>query len=241
LIHETLEPSEHPMRRVLLVNPHDTAQTGYTNPPLGLLYLAGSLLQAGFEVEIVDGCREGRRAIEDALARFRPDVVGTVCLTPARKKAIEVARIAKAFDPGIQVVLGGAHATIMYQQLLENYPEVDFIVLGEGERSMVEIVRGDAPDGIAGIAYRDGVEVRKTAPRPQVENLDDIPFPAWHLCDLHRYEPRGEGVFRGIDLAREPRVSVVFSRGRCVRAWLPDPEDEADSLCIRKLLQHATG
>ncbi len=201
------------MRKVLLINPHDTAQTGYTNPPIGLLYLAGTLLEAGVAVEVVDGCREGRAAIEAALARFCPDFVGIVCLTPARQKAFEAARIAKAFDPRIQVVIGGAHATIMPNQILESYPEIDVVVLGEGEQTLVEIVRGDALEGIKGIAYRHEGGIRKTSPRPLVKDLDTIPFPAWHLLDLRRYEARGAGVFRGIDMAQEPRVSVIFSRG----------------------------
>jgi radical SAM superfamily enzyme YgiQ (UPF0313 family) len=201
------------MNKVLLVNPHETEQSGFSNPPLGLLYLAGTLLKNGFDVRIVDGCLEGKRAIEKSIAEFQPDMVGITCLTPGRKKALEVAKMAKDFNGGIKVVMGGAHPTIMHRQLLENYPFVDFIVLGEGEETCLEIALGKNPSQINGLVYRENGKVVKTSPRKYIENLDAVPFPAWHLLDLKKYPAIDKGVFRGIDLALEPRISVIFSRG----------------------------
>lgn len=202
------------MKRILLVNPHATEQDGFSNPPLGLLYLAGTLLKNGFEVRIVDGCREGKDAIIRELETYRPHIAGITCLTPGRKRALEIAAIAKSLDSNVVTVLGGAHPTIMYRQILESYPEVDLVVLGEGEQTLLEIARGDAFERIAGIGYRDasGTAV-KTAPRTFVENLDDIPFPAWHLLDLERYPGWGEGKYNGIVLRDHTRISVIFSRG----------------------------
>lgn len=201
------------MKKVLLVNPHETEQSGYSNPPLGLLYLAGTLLQHGFDVCVVDGCLEGRQAIADALVRFCPDMVGITCLTPGRKKALDIAEMAKGFNAAIQVVMGGVHPTIMYRQILEHYPFVDYIVIGEGEETCLELVQGKDPAQINGLAYREKGGIVKTPPRKYVETLDDIPLPAWHLLDLRKYPAIDKGVIRGIDLAVEPRVSVIFSRG----------------------------
>ena len=201
------------MKKVLLVNPHGTKQDGFSNPPLGLLYIAGMLLRHGVDVQVVDGCLEGLEGILRALREYRPHWVGITCLTPGRKKAIEVARLAKEMDAEIKVVLGGAHPTIMYRQMLEHYPCIDYLVLGEGEYSCLELVQGVDPSKVNGIAYRHAGEIVKTLPRNNEQNLDLIPLPAWHLLDVRRYGARGEGVFRGIDLAREPRISVVFSRG----------------------------
>ncbi len=205
------------MKRILLVNPHETEQLGYTNPPLGLLYIAGTLLKHGFGVQVIDGCLEGKEAVRKGLDDFRPDMVGVTCLTPGRKKTLEVVAMAKAIDPGVKVVLGGAHATIMHGQMLRNYPLVDFIVLGEGEQAMLELARGDRPETVTGIVYRDaaGNPVRTPA-REYVEDLDEIPFPAWHLVDLKKYPPRNDGDARrvnDVDLERAPRISVIFSRG----------------------------
>jgi anaerobic magnesium-protoporphyrin IX monomethyl ester cyclase len=201
------------MKKVLLVNPFGTEQDGFSNPPLGLLYLAGTLLKNGFEVKLVDGCLEGRDGLEKALAEFHPDMVGITCLTPGRKKALEVAKMVKDHNAACTVVMGGAHATIMHRQLLEHYSYVDYIVLGEGEETCFEIAQGKEPAQINGLVYREKGKIVKTPPRKYVENLDDLPFPAWHLIDLKRYSARGEGFFRGIDLATEVRVSIVFSRG----------------------------
>jgi len=201
------------MKKVLLVNPHGTKQDGFSNPPLGLLYIAGMLLRHGVDVQVVDGCLDGREGIVRALREYHPHWVGITCLTPGRKKAIEVARLAKEMDAEIKVMIGGAHPTIMYKQMLENYPCIDYLVLGEGEYSCLELVEGIDPSKIKGIAYRHAGEIIKTPPRKNEQNLDYIPFPAWHLLDVRRYGARGEGIFRGIDLAREPRISVIFSRG----------------------------
>ncbi len=201
------------MHRILLVNPHGTAQTGYSNPPLGLLYLAGALLAKKIETQIVDGCLEGRDAIDRAIRAFKPTIVGITCLTPGRKQAIDVASMAKLFDPSVFVVMGGAHPTIMFDQMLNNYPEIDAIVLGEGEETLVELALGNDLLAVSGLAIRNEGAVVRTTPRPQIADLDSLPFPAWHLLDLRRYPSIGTGSYRGIDLNREPRVSIIFSRG----------------------------
>ena len=201
------------MKRVLLINPPETGQSGYSNPPLGLLYLAGTLRKGGFEVRVVDGCVEGTEALARALAEVRPEIAGITCLTPARNKALASARQVKDFDSKILTVMGGVHPTIMHDQLMRHYPFLDFIVIGEGETALLEIAMEKAPAAIAGIVYRRGEAVFKTAVRVHEKNLDHIPFPAWDLVDLKKYPSLGSGIVNGVDLAREPRVSVVFSRG----------------------------
>lgn len=230
------------MKKVLLVNPHETSQEGYTNPPLGLLYIAGTLLKHGVSVKLVDGCVEGKNAIIKAIGEFKPDIVGITSLTPGRKRALDVARLVRAADPATLIVMGGAHPTIMYRQILEEYDYVDLVVLGEGERTFLEIVTGTSYESIQGIAYRRDNKVVKTGERATVANLDELPFPAWNLVDLSRYKPWGTGSFNGIDISKVPRVSVIFSRGCtghcdfCSTWWVwkgyrnRSPENMADEL-----------
>lgn len=201
------------MKKVLLVNPHETEQSGFSNPPLGLLYLAGTLLKHGFTVRVADGCLDGKEAISAAIKEFKPEIVGITCLTPGRKKALDIAKMVKDFDSSTMVVLGGAHSTIMHRQIMEHYSFVDIIVLGEGEVTFLEIAQMKDPAQINGIIYRNNEQIVKTSPRNYIENLDEIPFPAWHLVDLKKYPAIDKGVIRGIDLAIEPRISVIFSRG----------------------------
>ncbi len=201
------------MKKVLLVNPHETEQSGYTNPPLGLLYLAGTLLRHGGEVRLVDACVKGREAVAAALEEFRPDIVAITALTPGRHKALDLARLAKAILPDALVVLGGAHPTIMFKQILGHYPEVDVAVLGEGELTLLELAEGRDVSEVRGLAYRREGKVQRTPHRQNAADLDALAPPAWQLVDFADYQPRGAGIYRGIDLAREPRVSVIYSRG----------------------------
>lgn len=201
------------MTKVLLVNPPETEQLGYTNPPLGLLYLAGMLRSHGIEPRLVDGCLLGWDSVEKEIEEYHPDIVGITCLTPGRKKALRVAELAKAGNSQTLVVMGGAHPTIMYQQILENYPYVDVIVRGEGEYTFLEIAQGIGLDKIDGIVFRSNKEIIENRPREYVEDLDDLPFPAWDMIDFQQYSPRGTGIVNGINLETEPRVSVIFSRG----------------------------
>ena len=206
--------SEHSTPKILLVNPHDTAQTGFTNPPLGLLYIAGMLLKHNHNVRIVDGCIEGKDAIRKALETFQPNIVGITCLTPGRINALEVASLSKGYDPSIRVVMGGAHPTIMFRQLLQEYSTlIDFIVLGEGEKTFLEIVQGRERKSILGLAYLENGKVIKTPNRQLIQNLDELPFPAWDLINLKAYMARGTDIFKGIDLTKEPRISIIYSRG----------------------------
>lgn len=201
------------MKKILLINPPETGQSGYTNPPLGLLYIAGTLVKYGFDVRVIDGCIEGKDAVYQVMVKYQPELVGITCLTPGRKQALQVAKMAKDLNSTIKVVMGGAHPTIMYKQILENYSYVDYIVLGEGEETCLEIAQDKEPSLIKGLAYREKGEIVKTPARRYVEDLDNLPFPAWHLIDLKRYPAIGKGVIKGINLAEETRISLIFSRG----------------------------
>jgi radical SAM superfamily enzyme YgiQ (UPF0313 family)/GT2 family glycosyltransferase/cytochrome c-type biogenesis protein CcmH/NrfG/predicted O-methyltransferase YrrM len=206
-------PGRGNMKRVLLINPHDNRQDGYTNPPLGLLYLAGSLVKCGIDTHVTDGSLYGFGAIENAVKSLKPDVVGITCLTATRKRSVDVARYIKSVLPKSLVVFGGPHATIMPEQLLKHYPEIDCIVRGEGEATFLDVVMGKSFKDIDGLVYRDGDRIIKNRPRKYFENLDEIPFPAWHLVDLWKYPGRDKGVFNGVDVEKSPRIPIVFSRG----------------------------
>jgi len=199
--------------KVLLINPPGTDQSGFISPSPGLLYLAGNLLKHSIDVQFVDGCLEGLSAITRAVEEYSPDIVGIPCLTYYRHRAIEIAQLVKEMRPQVKVVFGGAHASIMYDQLLSNYPCIDYIVIGEGEMTLLELAQGNDVAGIDGLAYREHGAVIKNKTRQYVENLDELPFPAWHLIDFTKYPPWGRGYKNGINLGRAPRVPVVFSRG----------------------------
>lgn len=201
------------MKKVLLINPPEAGRGDYSTPPLGSLYLAAMLKKNGIAVDFIDGYLEGWIGIEKKLSECDPSIVSITCHTYARSKALRTARMVKEKNPGALVVLGGAHATLMYRQILEHYKFVDIAVRGEGEITFLEVCQGKPLKDIDGIAYRDGDSIKVNAERKLIPNLDELPFPAWELIDIRRYPPDGSGVYNGIDIGKEPCVGVVFSRG----------------------------
>lgn len=194
--------------RVLLLHPPGIEQCGFTPPPLGLLYVASSLRQAGHEVRVVDGTVEGSEALQRAL-EAPYGLIGSGAPTMGRHQALAVLQQAKAAQPQALTVMGGVHASLMPKQILTHYPFVDYVVRGPGEQAMVEIANGQHPRGIV-----KGVHLP----------VEATPHPAWDLIDLHRYPPRGWGVKNGVNIGATVRVPVIMSRGclgRCTfcSAW----------------------
>jgi len=203
------------MKRILLVNPPESGMGEHSSAPLGLLYIAGVLQKHDIPVKIVDGFLEGWKGIEDTVKDYRPDIIGITCHTYARTRALRIAKSAKKILPEVTVVVGGAHPTVMAKQLLENYPFIDIAAIGEADRVLREVCEKKDYSRIPGIAYRENGRVVINSRSDVIADLDSLPLPAWDLLDLRRYPPDGQGVYRGIDLAKEPRISVIFSRG-CV-------------------------
>ena len=206
------------MKKVLLINPHESMYLGIFSPPLGLLYLAGTLRNKGIDVQLIDGCLSGLSGIRDKIRTYLPDIVGITTLTSTRKKVLTIAKMVKDINKNAAVVIGGVHPTIMYQQLLEHYYDVDIVVRGEGEISFLEIVQGIDLDKIDGIVYRDGTKIVKNAERHNVENPDMHPFPAWDqiadtLWEYPAIFPKELRNHNGIDISRGPRIPVIYSRG----------------------------
>jgi len=140
------------------------------------------------------------------LARERPDVLGLSVFTFNRHEAIRVAALARAANPRCLIVAGGPHATHLSHHILEHSPEIDIVARGEGEETMLEIVRavehghlrrpelgGGAPakaadlagpgaprgrGAIQGITVRDGTGCLDTPDRPVIMHLDTLPHPA---------------------------------------------------------------
>ena len=86
---------------------------------------------------MVDGAIEGEWKVIQTLKEFKPDLVGVGALTPGRHQGLWVARTSKRLIPGVTTVFGNVHPTLMWKQMLEYYPEVDYVVRGEGEITLL--------------------------------------------------------------------------------------------------------
>ena len=162
--------------------------------PLGLAYVAASLEKAGFQVEILDNylLKKPISEIKELVQRLNPEIVGITCGSATYRRCVETAKAVKETLPSCKVVVGGWHPSYMPDSMLQ-HPEIDYVVMGEGEHAMVELAThitkgGDdrAIAAIAGVAYRHGGKMVKNAPR-FISDLDEVPFPARHLLPMPLY------------------------------------------------------
>ena len=180
------------MRVLLMSTPYPLEENPL--PPLSLAYLAAALRQEGVEVRILDHLVSmySPSKLRRHLAEFRPHMVGATCVTLNYPIASRIMKVCKEFDPGIITMLGGPHATFAIKETLLRARWIDLLVIGEGERTLTELVKtlekGDDIHQVRGIAFRHGDRVVKTEPRPLIENLDELPFPARDLLPLSKYK-----------------------------------------------------
>jgi anaerobic magnesium-protoporphyrin IX monomethyl ester cyclase len=238
--------------RILLVSPKSSVWNSRKHIHMGLGYLAGALIAAGYgDVTLFDAEVEDETA-EQHLARQRYDLVGISSPTPLIYEAWEAAALAK--EQGAVTILGGPHPTLMPDESMER-PEVDLVVRGEAEEALVEIVReieahaSDNPDpetgsrlagcdlaAIAGLSWKDasGRIVHNPA-RLQRKDIENLPRPAYHLFKIERYtnlQPLTDGL--------DPHArayTLVTSRGcpyQCIycskpitgNTWRPRPPED---------------
>jgi len=192
--------------RVLLINPfYPIDET--PSPPLGLAFIAAVLEAAGVAVKICDFVvyPYSRGALADEMQAFKPAIVGFTSVTMTFDTAMAVVRDAKAIDPAVKTVMGGPHVTFRAEATLKENPELDVIILGEGEETIVELVhaieKGAVWHTIKGLAYRDSLQIVHTGHKPPGLAIDHLPLPARHLLPLGRY--------RALNLS----ISMTTSRG----------------------------
>lgn len=206
--------------RVLLINLPGVEQSGYRPSPLGILYLAAYLRKYAKDVtiDVIDGAMEGEKAVFEKIKEFKPDLVGISVLTPSRLTSIKIATFTKKVQPKCKIVLGGVHPTLMWEQMMKAYPIIDFIVKGEGEETINDLVIGKPFKLTPGLVWRrNNNNVINNTERVLIKNLNKIPFPAWDMINPQKYPPRGIGIVNGINLETEVRYPLIFSRG-CMAA-----------------------
>jgi len=166
---------------MLLINPSSKFKSWYAYPNLGTAYLASSLKKAGEEVAILDcQCQiNPRQYLADTIKRHT--TVGITVNVANINSALKIANLIRSTHPEKKIIMGGPLATAIPDQLLPRY--ADIVVLGEGEDTIVDIVTRSDPSEIKGIAYWDG-GIRTNPPRSLIDDLDRLPYPAWHLVDI---------------------------------------------------------
>jgi anaerobic magnesium-protoporphyrin IX monomethyl ester cyclase len=208
------------MLSLALVNPPQF--TRYPQPPLGLALLAAILEEKGYQASVLDANALGLRPPEIVPLVAAADVVGITAMTPTITTALEIARLLKRALPSRTVIMGGAHATLLPEETLRAAPEIDFIIRGEADVALPELLQAiqeNRPvDAVAGLSYRRQDGIVNTAGRPPLLELDPLPFPAYHRLPWKKYRPHPP---HGRSL---PFAAVVTSRGcpyRCAYCSKP--------------------
>lgn len=186
--------------RITLVNPPLLEDSPHHPlfPPLGLTYLAGILEQDEHEIRIIDCPIDNlnHQKLSDELNSFQPNIIGITSMTPTIKSAIQAAQNAKEVCPDSTVIFGGPHATFMDQQILKDEKAVDVVVRGEGELTLKELVGNELISKnllkIKGITFRKDEKIIRTPKRPYIQNLDELPLPAYKYVPLEKYRIHGK-------------------------------------------------
>jgi anaerobic magnesium-protoporphyrin IX monomethyl ester cyclase len=187
--------------KVLFVEPpKDTwfVMGDYLPPPYGIIQLGAYLEREvkNVEIEVLD-CNASHVDWKDMgkhIAASDPDIVASSSLATCNTYVVaRTLETAKKVNPHILTVTGGQHFTATAQESLEEYPEIDVIVRGEGEQTLTELVKNTSNKSTFkdtnGISFRNKGKIVHNPPRPLIESLDELPFPGYHLVKdvIHKY------------------------------------------------------
>lgn len=182
---------------VALVNPpypKEASQSIFL--PLGLGYLAAVLEQEGYKVSVVD-CqitRPDQKTLEERFRSLNPDIIGVTSATVTYLPALDVLKTAKAAVPKALTLMGGPHVSVLDQEAFTESPDLDVVVRGEGEQTMLELAKLVSEGNLKGLSQVQGITFRhqnqviQNSERPFLADIDSLPRPAHHHFDTNMYK-----------------------------------------------------
>ena len=208
--------------KILFINPPYTNFEGMKESgghllPLSFGYLASCARKQipGLEFEVLDCETEGLdyQQIEARVSKIKPDLVGITCPTPAMKHVYKICEIIKGIYPNTPIVAGGIHPTALPERTMIEGKKIDFIIIGEGEATFVELLRAlkngqKELSNIAGLCWRKENVITINQRRGLTKNLDELPFPARDIYNLKLYYSAPTK-----KVSEESATPIVTSRG----------------------------
>ena len=192
---------KRPHKKILLIYPYFLEDRIHVEEiaavPIGLYSVGAVLRDNDCDVEILNWhcSKEKPIEIENILKEKQADWIGFSIVHANRWGGVEIARIAKRLNPGVRIVFGGIGATFLWEHLLKHFPEVDYVVFGEGEYVFLDLIRvvdeGGSPGNVRGIAFRKSGKRIKTEDAEPIQNLDELPVPAQYFHYQHVTSTRG--------------------------------------------------
>jgi radical SAM superfamily enzyme YgiQ (UPF0313 family) len=194
--------AERKMARIALVNPPPPpgAFVHYQSPLIGIAYIAAVLDRSGFAVTVIDcpPLNVTYEALKREITHIKPDIVGITSVTVTFSSAVQTARVVKEAHPQTLTVMGGPHVTVLDEQTISEQQEVDVVVRGEGEQTMLELAslvsKSDLKNlhEIDGLTFRKNAQIIRTRDRGFIQNLNELPYPAYKYFPLNKYKLFGK-------------------------------------------------
>lgn len=208
--------------KILLINPFgsnwmegkkDKTMAAIHMAPTGILSIAAYLMKKGIHVGI-HNCRGpveyiGSGEVIKHVFSFKPDIIGFTSTTSSFNDAYRLTEEIKKTVPDTRIVFGGVHVSALKEKILEFFPLIDFLIIGEGEKALAELAGGENPNKIQGMIFRNGSEIRSNGIRTDLCKLDELPFPAYHK--LEGFPKSFEAPL--FNYPRPPSATIISSRG----------------------------
>jgi magnesium-protoporphyrin IX monomethyl ester (oxidative) cyclase len=173
----------HPAGSNWVPGSKDVAAVANRMAPLGLLSIAAYLEQQGHQVVVHDclgpDAAAGIEANTQTILSHHPDLVGFSATTSGFLDGYEMAALIKTAQPSVRTIFGGVHISALGGQLLDRFEHIDYLAVGEGEVTMAQLASGLDHREISGLVWRDGNMAVTNPQRQHIDNLDDLPFPAY--------------------------------------------------------------
>ena len=199
--------------KIILLNParHFIANEsglGYLTP-LGLILLGGPLIDAGYSVKLIDHDLNhwSFEKLMQEIAHFQADYVllGHSGSTASHLVVVQTVQVIRKVFPNIRIIYGGVYPSYAYQSILQEVLEIDVIVRGEGEKTVLDLISQWEKDtnleGVSGIVWRRNGKVVINHPQAIIQNLDEY-RPAWELLDFSKYRMFGFKNVAGFQFSR---------------------------------------
>lgn len=188
--------------KVLLINPKIAGGRPWI--PIGLLYIASYLRKHHIDVKIIDSnfVSITKDSLPSILGDYKPEIIATGGMTVQSRDALRIGGLIKSIIPDVLLVYGGVHFTFMPH---EGLYYGDVCVIGEGEKTILDLAQGRDFQQINGVAYKIAENQIVAKERSFIENLDDLPFPAYDLVDINKY---GDHLIVG-----SHAISIMTGRG----------------------------
>lgn len=209
------------MAKVLFINPVVREEDVPRHIPYGIALLASIAMGEGHLVQIYDAnaWRKGDDILRQVYAADDWDVIAIGGLSTTYNYVVKACRIAKEVAPNSTLMLGGGVLTSMPREIMEWNPEVDLGVVGEAFVTFPEILgmidQGETDfSSTLGVAYRDeSGKPTLTGTRPNINNLDDLPWPAWELFPLDIYFANSASTYSEEGFTSKKKMDIMGSIG----------------------------